>query len=166
VGAAVSFEEGSTWLRELADGEVKAKPIEPVADQFGAEIAEPEQPSTEPLSERPSAPTLYPGMDGRGVPLRSTELRGRAGKPPDGSAKTREVKLGTVWSVASREEEGCPVRDEGSVSYSEAIASAATLDTDRELSEFTPRVERKATRRCCREATRRVKTGARLISSE
>jgi hypothetical protein len=159
VGAALSFEEGSTLLRELADVEVNAKQVERVAEQLGAEIAEQEQHSTEPLSERPSAPTLYLGMDGTGVPMRSTELRGRAGKQPDGSAKTREVKLCTVWSAESRDEEGCPVRDEGSVSYSAAIESAATLDTDRELAEFTQRVEREATRRCCREATRLVVIG-------
>ena len=159
VGAAVSFEEGSALLRELADVEVHAKQVERVAEQLGAEITEQEQHSTEPLSERPSAPTLYLGMDGTGVPMRSTELRGRAGKQPEGSAKTREVKLCTVWSAESRDEEGCPVRDEGSVSYSAAIESAATLDTDRELAEFTRRVEREATRRCCREATRLVVIG-------
>jgi len=64
VGAAVSFEEGSTLLRELADVEVNAKQVERVAEQLGAEIAEQEQRSAEPLSERPSAPTLYLGMDG------------------------------------------------------------------------------------------------------
>jgi len=69
------------------------------------------------------------------------------------------VKLCTIWSAESRDEEGCPVRDEGSVSYSAAIESAATLDTDRELAEFTQRVEREATRRCCREARRLVVIG-------
>jgi len=42
------------------------------------------------------APTLYLGMDGTGVPVRNEELVGRAGKQPDGSAKTREVKLCTI----------------------------------------------------------------------
>ena len=159
VASLVSFQEGSDLMKELAGVEVNAKMVERAAEELGAEIAEQEQHSSEPLSERPSAPTLYLGMDGTGVPMRSTELRGRAGKQPDGSAKTREVKLCTVWSAESRDEEGCPVRDEGSVSYSAAIESAATLDTDRELAEFTQRVEREATRRCCREATRLVVIG-------
>jgi hypothetical protein len=30
----------------------------------------------------------------------------RPGKQPDGSAKTREVKLCTVWSAEGRDEEG------------------------------------------------------------
>ena len=50
-------------------------------------------------------------MDGTGVPMRKAELVGRAGKQPDGSAKTREVKLVTVWSAEGRDEEGTPVRD-------------------------------------------------------
>jgi len=159
VAALVSFQEGSDLLKELAGVEVNAKMVERAAEQLGAEIAEQEQHSTEPLSERPSAPTLYLGMDGTGVPMRATELRGRAGKQPDGSAKTREVKLCTVWSAESQDTEGWPVRDEGSVSYSAAIESAATWDTDLELSAFTHRVEREATRRRCREATRLVVIG-------
>ncbi|MGH9445695.1 MAG: ISKra4 family transposase [Terriglobia bacterium] len=159
VGAAVSFEEGSTLLRELAGVEVNAKQVERVAERLGAEIAEGERRTAEPLSDRPSAPTLYLGVDGTGVPMRPTELRGRAGKQPDGSAKTREVKLCTVWSAESRDAEGRPVRDEGSVSYSAAVESAATRDTDRELSDFTQRVEREATRRRCRDTVRLVILG-------
>jgi len=39
VGAAVSLEEGSTVLRELAGVEVNAKQVERVAESLGAEIA-------------------------------------------------------------------------------------------------------------------------------
>ena len=159
VGAAVSFEEGSALLRELADVEVHAKQVERVAEQLGAAIAQEEQQTAEPLCDQPSAPTLYLGMDGTGVPMRATELGGRAGKQPDGSAKTREVKLCTVWSAESRDAEGRPVRDEGSVSYSAAIESAASQDTDRELSQFTQRVDREAIRRRCRDAQRLVVLG-------
>ncbi|MHB1959920.1 MAG: hypothetical protein ACYCO5_12910 [Acidobacteriaceae bacterium] len=45
------------------------------------------------------APTMYLGMDGTGVPMRAQELRGRAGKQADGSAKTREAKLVTIWTA-------------------------------------------------------------------
>jgi len=33
------------------------------------------------------------GWDGTGVPMRTAEVTGRAGKPADGSAKTREAKV-------------------------------------------------------------------------
>lgn len=87
VGAAVSFEEGNTLLRELADVEVDAKQVERIAEGLGAEIAEQEQRGSEPLSGEPSAATLYLGMDGTGVPMRPTELRDRLGKEPDGSGQ-------------------------------------------------------------------------------
>jgi hypothetical protein len=159
VGAAVSFEEGGTLLRELAGVEVNAKQVERVAENLGAEIARRERQAAEPLADAPSAPTLYVGVDGTGVPMRPSELRGRSGKQSGGEAKTREVKLCTVWSAESRDADGRPVRDEGSVSYSAAIESAATRDMDRELSEFTRRVEREARRRLCRDAQRLVVIG-------
>ena len=84
---------------------------------------------------------------------------GRAGKQPDGSAKTREVKLVTVWSAEGRDKENTPVRDVGSVSYSAAIESAAQKDTDKAPSEFAARVEREATRRGFDRAARRVVLG-------
>jgi hypothetical protein len=98
-------------------------------------------------------------MDGTGVPMRASELAGRAGKQPDGSAKTREVKLCTVWSAEERDEEGTPVRDPGSISYSAAIESAAQKDTDEVPSEFAARVERETTRRGFDRAARRVVLG-------
>jgi hypothetical protein len=159
VGAMVSFQEGSELLRDLAGLPVDAKQVERVAEGLGAEIAEEERRHVEPEADGPVPPTLYLGLDGTGIPMRASELEGRAGKQADGSAQTREVKLCAVWSAESRDEEGCPVRDEGSVSYSAAIESAATLDTDRQLAEFTQRVEREATRRCCREARRLVVIG-------
>ena len=59
------------------------------------------------------APTMYLGMDGTGVPMRAAEVAGRTGKQPDGSSKTREAKLVTMWTAESRDEEGKPVRDPG-----------------------------------------------------
>src|SRR2546430_16931312 len=93
-------------------------------------------------------PTLYLGLDGTGVPMRSQEVADRAGKQADGSAKTREAKLVTIWTAESRDKEGKPVRDPGSVTYSAAIESAATLDTSPHLSDFATLVHREANRRC------------------
>jgi hypothetical protein len=102
---------------------------------------------------------MYLGMDGTGLPMRTSELEGREGKQPDGSAKTREVKLVTVWSAEGRDDEGIPVRDPGSVTYSAAIESAATRDTDEEVSEFAKRAAREATRRGFDNAPRRAVLG-------
>jgi len=160
VGAMVSFEEGHELLTELAGVDVPTKHVERAAEALGHEVAEDERRVVEPPpADEPVAPTLYLGMDGTGVPVRKEELADRAGKQPDGSAKTREVKLCTVWSAEGRDEEGTPVRDEGSISYSAAIESAAQKDTDEVPSEFAARVEREATRRGFERAARRAVLG-------
>jgi len=51
------------------------------------------------------------------------------------------------------------IRDEGSVSYNAAIESAATADTDEQVSEFALRVQREADRRGFDSAKRRVILG-------
>ena len=155
--ALVSFEESSGLLHELAGVEVSAKQVERVAEALGVEIAVDERRHVEKMS--PVAPTLYLGMDGTGVPMRAPEVSGRAGKQADGSAKTREAKVVTVWSAESRDPEGKPIRDPGSITYSAAIESAATPDTSPELSDFAARVLREATRRDFGEATRQVVLG-------
>jgi len=159
VGALVSFQEGSQLLQELAGLTIDAKQVERAAEALGAAIAEDERHQVQPLETAPLPPTLYLGVDGTGVPMRASELQGRTGKQPDGSAKTREVKLCTVWSAESRDAEDRPVRDEGSVSYTAAIESAATLDTDEVPAAFTQRVLREAMRRRFTQAERTVVLG-------
>src|SRR6516164_10458221 len=155
--ALVSFEESSALLHELAGVAVSAKQVERVAEGLGAEIAVDERQPVEKMS--PAAPTMYLGMDGTGVPMRAREVAGRAGKQPDGSAKTREAKLVTIWTAESRDKEGKPIRDPGSITYSAAIESAATRDTSPELSDLAARVLREATRRGFTEAIRQVVLG-------
>jgi len=147
VGAMVSFQEGSELLTELAGVPVDAKQVERTAESLGEEVAEDERHYTEPFNALALPQTLYLGMDGTGIPLRAEELAGRTGKQPDGSAKTGEVKLCTIWSAESLDEEGTPIRDEGSVSYSAALESASALDTARTRSPFAERVWREAARR-------------------
>ena len=155
--AMVSFQEADELMRDLAGVPVGPKQAERTAEALGCEIAQDERTRVEPSS--PCAPTMYLGMDGTGVPMRAAEVEGRQGKQPDGSAKTREVKLVTVWSAERRDNEGTPVRDVGSVTYSAAIESAASCDTDAVPSDFAQRVEREATRRGFDRASRRVVLG-------
>jgi hypothetical protein len=156
VGSMVSFQEGSQLLRELAGIGIDASQVERGAEALGDEIAVDERLHTGPWGEAPLPPTLYMGLDGTGIPMRTEELAGRAGKQPDGSAKTREVKICAVWSAEARDSEGLPMRDEGSVSYSAAIESAATPDTAEHRSAFAERVLREASRRRFFEAPRMV----------
>ncbi len=64
--------------------------VEHAAEALGREVAEDERRVVEPpAAGAPVAPTLYPGMDGTGVPMRASEWVGRTGKPPDGSEPRR-----------------------------------------------------------------------------
>jgi Uncharacterised protein family (UPF0236) len=159
VGAMVSFEEGSQLLTELAGVAVNTKQVERTAEALGAAIVADEKSNVRPSDDLPLASTLYLGLDGTGIPMRASELNGRTGKQPDGSAKTREVKLCTVWSAEGRDENETPVRDQGSVTYTAAIETAATLDTDKHRSPFTERVLREATRRRFTQADRMAVIG-------
>ena len=71
-----------------------------------------------------SIPVLYISTDGTGVPMTRTELEGRPGKQPDGSARTREVKLGCVFTQTYRDERGFPLRDPDSTTFVGAIEGA------------------------------------------
>jgi hypothetical protein len=155
--ALVSFEESSALLHELAGVEVSTSQVQRAAETLGTEIAADERACVEKMGE--VAPTMYLGMDGTGVPMRPSEVAGRAGKQPDGSAKTREAKVVAMWTAESRDEEGKPVRDPGSITYSAAIESAATLDTSPKRSDLAARVLREATRRGFTEAPRCVALG-------
>jgi transposase len=155
--ALVSFQESSALLHELAGVEVSPSQVERAAEALGTEIAADERLDVEPMGA--VAPTMYLGMDGTGVPMRHSEVAGRAGKQADGSAKTREAKVVTMWTAESRDEDDKPVRDRGSTTYSAAIESAATVDTSPQRSEFAERVLREATRRGFTQASRCVVLG-------
>jgi len=152
-----SFEESSALLQELAGVEVSVKQVERAAEALGAEIGADERCCVEKAGA--VAPAMYLGMDGTGVPLRASEVVGRAGKQPDGSAKTREAKVVAMWTAESRDEEDKPMRDPGSITYSAAIESAAVSDTSADRSDFAERVLREATRRSFTEAARCVVLG-------
>lgn len=153
----VSFKESSMMIQHLAALHVGVKQVERAGEALGEEIMNTEK--TDLREGNACSSTMYLGIDGTGCPMRKEELEGRKGKEPDGSAKTREVKLAVVFSADSRDKTGKPVRDEGSVSYNAAIESAATGDLDASLSEFGQRVERETCRRGFHQAKRQVIIG-------
>ena len=89
--------------------------------------------------ERPpgqcDAPVLYVSADGTGVPMAAPELKGRRGRQADGTAKTRQVYLGCVFTQHRTDEEGHPVRDYESTTY---VSSFQSID------EFGPVLRREA----------------------
>src|SRR5262249_12593874 len=69
-------------------------------------------------------PCMYVEMDGTGIPVVKAETEGRQGKSDGQPAHTREVKLGCVFTQTATDEEGRPVRDSDSTTYTGAIETA------------------------------------------
>lgn len=155
--SVLSFKESSQMIENLAFLHVSIKQVERAAEALGEEISENEKSVIK--AGNPCSRTMYLGIDGTGCPVRKEETEGRKGKQPDGSAKTREVKLAVTFSADSRDKDGNPVRDIGSVTYNAAIESAATGDLDKNISDFACRIERETARRGFDKAERQVILG-------
>ena len=63
-------------------------------------------------------------MDGTGLPVVKAETEGRAGKVEGQPARTREAKLGCVFTQTTTNKEGRPFRDENSTTYTAGIETA------------------------------------------
>jgi hypothetical protein len=131
VGSETSFEQGRQELELLAGLEVTAKAVERQAEAIGADIEAGEQKEIRqarqlelPEIGAPAVPVFYIEMDGTGVPVTKQEREGRASKTEGQPARTREVKLGCVFTQTSTDKQGWPIRDPDSTSYVAAIEPA------------------------------------------
>lgn len=68
--------------------------------------------------------TLYLELDGTGIPMRKADLAGRPGRQADGSARTREAKLGSVFTQQGVDADGHPLRDPESTTYVGTLGDA------------------------------------------
>jgi hypothetical protein len=131
VGSESSFDQGREQLELLAGIEVTAKAVERQAEAIGADIEACQQSEIRhakqlelPVVRGPALPLLYIEMDGTGIPVVDAETEGRAGKVDGQPARTREAKLGCIFTQTTTDPEGRPVRDEDSTSYVAAIETA------------------------------------------
>jgi hypothetical protein len=72
-------------------------------------------------------PILHVQMDGTGFPMVRAETEGQIGSGDGQFAHTRESKLSCLFTQASDDREGCPLRDEDSTTYVETIETAEEL---------------------------------------
>lgn len=130
------FEKAERHLAETGGIAVSARQIQRVVQRVGA--------GAQDWQEREAhlgscdAPIRYVSADGTGVPMRRKELAGRSGKQPDGTAKTRQVYLGCVFTQHKCDEEGHPIRDWDSTSY---------ISSFQPIHDFGPALRREALRR-------------------
>ena len=133
LGAKEPFAEVAKDLRELAGLRLSRKDAERISEGVGEDM---EQWAGQELTQLryqepppPDAPktidTLYIEFDGTGVPMTKKEVAGRKGKHEGGVAKTREAKLGCVFTQTGFDDEGRPIRDPASTSFTGAIEPAA-----------------------------------------
>ena len=131
VGHEAPFNQGREQMRVLAGLEVTAKSVERTAEAVGTDIAQREQKGIQQAMQldlptvggRP-IPILYVEMDGTGIPVVKKETVGRQGKRDGQPSRTREVKLGCVFTQTGWDQEGYPVRDPDSTTYAGAIETA------------------------------------------
>jgi hypothetical protein len=131
VGQEAPFDHGREQMKVLAGLEVTAKSVERTAEAIGADIAAGEHRQIRkaiqldlPVIVGEPIPILYVQMDGTGVPVVKTETEGRKGKTDGQPARTREVKLGCVFTQTTWDEEGYAIRDPDSTTYTGAIETA------------------------------------------
>ena len=110
-----SFEKASSHLWETGGIAVAGRQIQRTVQRVGAAAVAWQKRESPPAAC--DAPVLYVLADGTGVPMRRGELAGRRGKQSDGTAKTRQVYLGCVFTQHKQDEEGHPMRDFASTTY-------------------------------------------------
>ena len=119
-----SFVEAEKTLSCLAGINIPASQIRRVAQKLAPALQEEHTKRSCP-EKKSLIPAMYVSYDGTGIPMRKEELAGIKGRQTDGSAKTREVKLGCVFTQHASDKDGHPLRDPDSTSY---VASLSRSD--------------------------------------
>jgi hypothetical protein len=136
-GTAAPFARARELLAELAGVMLTTKRVERSAEADGATVAAATAAEAAavlagevvPLAPDGPPAKLYVAIDGTGVPTVPADTAGRAGKAADGRARTREVKLGVLFTQTRLDAQGRPERDAGSSSYVASFEPAAHFAT-------------------------------------
>ena len=148
-GAQTGFESGSADLRVYAGLAIHGRQIHRLMQTIGPAV---QRAMAAAPADTPPAPipVLYIEVDGTGAPMVPAALAGRQGKQPDGTAKTREVKLGCVFTQHGTDAEGQPERAAASTTYLCGLETAG---------DFGTRLRREARRRGLGQSERVVLLG-------
>ncbi|MBR9978643.1 MAG: ISKra4 family transposase [Bacteroidetes bacterium] len=132
VGAKGPFRQAHEDLLRLAGLAIPAKSIERLCGIIGQQVDTYQWQQTansdlRMLGTGRRHETLYIAYDGTGVPVLKRETAGCKGKNGESEGKTREIKVGCVFTQTRINEEGYAVRDEASTSYIGACEDAAAF---------------------------------------
>jgi hypothetical protein len=125
--AKEGYESASEDLRVQAGLSIEGRQIQRLVNWVAPQVAQQLEQGQD--SHQDPIPIFYAEVDGTGVPMVAEELKGRPGKQEDGSSKTREVKLGAIFTQTKTDEEGLPVRDHGSTTYVGSFQTAVDFGT-------------------------------------
>ena len=131
VGSEMPFAPGCEPMKLLAGLDVTAKAIERAAEAIGTQIAQRDQQEIGrakqlvlPVVSKRNIPKMYVLMDGVQVPVVAAETEGRAGRIEGQRSRTRECKLGCLFTQTTVDQEGWPIREPDSTTYVGAIETA------------------------------------------
>ena len=131
LGAEMPFVPAREPMKVLAGLEVPAKAIERAAESIGAEIARRDKQEIDrakqlvlPIVIKQDIPKMYVLMDGVQIPVVAAETEGRTGRIEGQRARTRECKLGAIFTQTTMDKDGWPIRDPDSTTYVGAVETA------------------------------------------
>jgi len=131
LGQDASFDHGREQMKLLAGLQVTAKSVERTAEAIGADIGQRDQAEIGkilqmnlPIMVGEPIPVMYVEMDGTGIPVVRKETEARKGKTDGEPSRTREAKLGCVFTQTTWDKEGFPIREPDSTTYVAAIETA------------------------------------------
>lgn len=110
-----SFEQGSQTLQRFAGLSIPNIQIQRIVSHYAPNVESWMQ-TRQPTNRPAPVPILNIQADMTGIPMRPEELKDIKGKQPDGSAKTRQIKVGCVFTQ-STDSKGRPQRDPLSSTY-------------------------------------------------
>jgi len=119
-----SFKLASEDLKAYSRLNVSDRSIQRMSGAIGPKIQTWLQQRNTPEPEQ-AVDVLYVSYDATGVPAAKCETQGRKGKQSDGSSKSREVKLGCVFTQTKLIEGELPERDPDSTTYIASFDQAA-----------------------------------------
>jgi len=125
---AGSYQAASQDLLTYADLDIDGRQIQRMIAQMAPRLTQWRE-AQEPVFNPTAGDIFCVSTDGTGAPMRRKELRGRKGKR-GGRARTREVKVGTVFTHRKPEKpDQRPQRDYGSTTYIADIIRAKEFGT-------------------------------------
>jgi hypothetical protein len=145
-----SYEEASADLAALAGIRLCGRRLQRLTQLAGATLYQTLKRLPAPPPATVPIPVLYILADGTGIPMNKAALCGIKGRAADGTARTREVKTGCVFTQTLTDEEGRALRDEDSTTWVSGFEQAV---------DFGLRLRDEALRRGAAHARRTVVLG-------